>query len=146
MIVRFIGKTSAATVVACVLAGSTAFAGGQTTSNKAAPPLPITFSDGAIATPYDHCGDADLCANIRYADGDALLVYSEGAGRCQPYSLHFVRVHNAVTLYEFSRALNHATDCGNAIDTRFTFDRGLIHLTVGQYEDGTLRFVFSAAN
>ena len=57
--------------------------------------------------------------------------------------LHFVRVHTETTLYEFSRSLNNAYDCGNAYKTRFTLDHGLIHLTVGQYDDGSLRFVFS---
>jgi hypothetical protein len=46
---------------------------------------PVTFSDGAVAVAYDHCGDADLCAQIRYANGDQLSIYSEGAAYCQPY-------------------------------------------------------------
>ena len=34
------------------------------------PATSVSFSDGAIATGYDHCGEADLCAKIKYRDGD----------------------------------------------------------------------------
>jgi hypothetical protein len=113
---------------------------------------PITFSDGAVATSFDHCGDADLCATITYANGDELSIYSEGAAYCQPYILHFVRVHAPTTIYEFSRTLNHdpvttnafGTHCGNNQATQMTLDRGLVHLTVDEYADGSLRFIFSS--
>jgi hypothetical protein len=113
---------------------------------------PITFSDGAIATAFDHCGDADLCATIAYPNGDQLLIYSEGAAFCQPYLLHFVRSHGGATEYEFSRTLNHdpvtstafGTHCGNNQATQMTLDRGSVHLTVDEYSDGSLRFIFSA--
>ena len=112
---------------------------------------PITFSDGAIATTNDHCGDADLCATITYADGDKLSIYSEGAAYCQPYMLHFVKTHDASTVYEFSRTLNHdavtasafGVSCGNNRATQMTLDHGLVHLTVDEYSDGSLRFIFS---
>jgi len=113
---------------------------------------PITFSDGAVATAYDHCGDADLCATIAYPSGELLSIYSEGAAYCQPYLLHFVRAHAGVTEYEFTRTLNHdpvssnafGTHCGNNQATQMTLDRGFVHLTVDEYTDGSLRFMFSS--
>jgi len=112
---------------------------------------PLTFSDGAVATTNDHCGDADLCATISYTNGTKLFIYSEGAAYCQPYMLHFVSVKGPATLYEFSRTLNHdpvttsgfGTHCGNNQATQMTLDHGLVHLTVDEYTDGSLRFLFS---
>jgi len=46
---------------------------------------PLRLSDGSVATASDHCGDADLCATIAYANGDELSIYSEGAAYCQPH-------------------------------------------------------------
>jgi len=114
---------------------------------------PITFSDGSVAKTFDHCGDSDLCATIDYPDGDRLFFFSEGAAFCQPYILHFVRMHGTLTVYEFSRTLNHdpvvsnafGTHCGNTQATQMTMDHGLVHLTVDEYTDGSLRFVFSPA-
>ncbi len=120
--------------------------------NNAPPPQPLTFSDGAVATPTDHCGDADLCATVAYPNGDNLFIYSEGAAYCQPYQLHFVRVHGATTLFEYSRTINHdaphstpfgGMSCGNSQATQMTFDHGLVHLTVDEYKDGSLRFLFA---
>jgi hypothetical protein len=121
-----------------------------THNNEMAPPQAVTFSDGAVATPYDHCGDADLCATIAYPNGDELRIFSEGAAYCQPYLVHFVRVHQNNTLYEYSRVLNHdavvtnafGTHCGNNQATQMTLDRGLVHLTIDEYPDGSLRFDF----
>jgi hypothetical protein len=115
---------------------------------------PITFSNGAVATTYDHCGDADLCASIVEQGGDKLYIYSEGAAYCQPYLVHFVKVSNAETVFEYSRVLNHdpvttsafGTTCGNSRATQMTLDHGLVHLTVDEYNDGSLRFIFSAAS
>jgi hypothetical protein len=112
---------------------------------------PMTFSDGANVTTFDHCGDADLCANISYPNGDSLQIFSEGAALCQPYLLHFVRTHGPTTLYEYTRVLNHdgvttnilGTHCGNNQATQMTLDRGYVHLTVDEYNDGSLRFIFS---
>src|ERR1700736_4794354 len=110
---------SAALIVGTSLSGASA-AG---IPNNTPPPLPLTFSDGAVATPTDHCGDADLCATISYPNGDNLFIYSEGAAYCQPYMLHFVRVHGNSTLFEYSRTINHdapksspfgGTTCGNS--------------------------------
>lgn len=112
---------------------------------------PITFSDGSIATTFDHCGDADRCATIAYPNGETLTIYSEGAAYCQPYVLHFVTVRGSSRLYEFSRTLNHdqvvtnafGIHCGNNQATQMTLDHGLVHLTVDEYIDGSLRFIFS---
>jgi hypothetical protein len=114
---------------------------------------PLTFSDGAVATTFDHCGDADLCATIADTNGDKLYIYSEGAAYCQPYLLHFVKAHTDTTIFEFSRVLNHdritttafGTSCGNNRATQMTLDHGLVHLTVDEYTDGSLRFIFSKA-
>ncbi len=113
---------------------------------------PITFSDGSIATTYDHCGDADLCATIAYPNNERLAIYSEGAAYCQPYQVHFVRTHGTSTIYEFSRTLNHdaptagafGSRCGNNQPTQMTLDRGLVHLTIDEYTDGSLRFIFAS--
>src|ERR1700676_2392559 len=91
-----------------------------TIHNNLPSPSVIQFSDGSTATPFDHCGDTDLCATVQYPSGDTLSIYSEGAAKCQQYMVHFVRVHSQSTLYEFSRPLNHDTPCGNEIPTRFT--------------------------
>lgn len=115
-------------------------------------PAPLTFSDGAVATPYDHCGDADLCATIAYPNGDTLLLYSEGSAFCQPYEVEFVRVHQDKPLFEFTRALNHdlpgsqlmGHPCGNNRPTQMTMDHGLVHLTIDEYPDGTLRLEFTS--
>jgi hypothetical protein len=112
---------------------------------------PMTLSDGAVATTFDHCGDADLCATITYPEGAKLFIYSEGAAYCQPYMLRFVLTRGTQTEYEFTRALNHdparatafGVSCGNNQATQMTLDHGLVHLTVDEYSDGSLRFVFA---
>ncbi|HZO92662.1 MAG TPA: hypothetical protein VFB22_02755 [Candidatus Baltobacteraceae bacterium] len=114
-------------------------------------PKPITFSDGAVATPSDHCGDGDVCATIAYPNGDLLTIYSEGAAYCQPYFLHFVLTHGERTVYEFSRMVNHdvlkpgmiGTRCGNSHATQMTMDHGLVHMTVDERLDGSLWTTFS---
>jgi hypothetical protein len=107
----------------------------------------ITFSDGSKATTYDHCGDSDLCADVDFPNGDHVAIYSEGAARCQPYVLHFVRTHGATTIYEYSRVINHTPPsgiaCGRSLDTQMVMDHGLIHMTVDENTDGTLSVVFS---
>lgn len=114
-------------------------------------PKSITFSDGAVATPYDHCGDGDICATIAYSNGDLLSIYSEGAAYCQPYYLHFVLTHGERTVLEFSRMINHdvvkpgmiGTRCGNSHATQMTMDHGLVHMTVDERLDGSLWTTFS---
>jgi len=67
-----------------------------------------------------------------------------------PGLVHFVRVHEDRTLFEYSRVLNHdavtssafGVRCGNSLATQMTLDRGLVHLTVDEYPDGSLRFEF----
>jgi hypothetical protein len=120
-------------------------------SNDLAPPKPASFSDGAVATPYDHCGDADLCAVIAYPNGDELRIYSRRRSLLSTISRAFVRVHEKSTLFEYSRILNHdavtssafGVRCGNNLATQMTLDRGLVHLTVDEYPDGSLRFEFT---
>jgi hypothetical protein len=139
------------TVTAAVVFALAASPAGAVVKDKAPASAPITFSDGAVATAFDHCGDADLCATIAYPNGDKLSIFSEGAAFCQPYALLFVRVHGATTLYQFTRTLNHdpitggafGTHCGNNQATQMTLDRGAVHLTVDEYTDGSLRFIFS---
>jgi hypothetical protein len=147
---RFSVAVGAVSVVASLvlfsLAPALAVVGDNVQASK-----PITFSDGAIATPYDHCGDGDVCAAIAYTNGDILSIYSEGAAYCQPYFLHFVLTHGDHTIYEFSRMINHdvikpgmiGTHCGNSRATQMTMDHGLVHLTVDERLDGSLWTEFS---
>jgi len=111
------------------------------------PEQSISFSDGAKAYAYGHCGDSDLCAAVDFPSGDHLAIYSEGAARCQPYLLHFVRTNSTTTVYEYSRAINHTPvsnmSCGRSLDTQMVMDHGLIHMTVNENTDGTLSIVFS---
>ncbi len=111
------------------------------------PDQSITFSDGSKAYAFDHCGDSDLCASVDFPNSDHLAIYSEGAARCQPYVLHFVRTNGTTTIYEYSRVINHTPvsnmACGRSLDTQMVMDRGLIHLTVSENTDGTLSIVFS---
>jgi hypothetical protein len=131
-----------------VVSPKTAFA---VVSDSIPAPTSVTFSDGAVATPYDHCGDGDICATIAYPNGDVLSIYSEGAAYCQPYLLHFVLMHGEHTVYEFSRMINHdvvkpgmiGTRCGNSHATQMTMDHGLVHMTVDERLDGSLWTTFS---
>jgi hypothetical protein len=99
-------------------------------------PASLQLSDGAAATSYPHCGDADLCATIEYKNGDVLEVYSEGAEANQPYVLLFVKVHGPMTVYQYSRVVGF-------LPAILTMDRGLVHLTVYQNHDGTISLEFS---
>jgi hypothetical protein len=101
------------------------------------PPAAVKLSDGALATAYDHCGEADLCAKIKYANGDALLFYSEGAALGQPYYLLAVRTHAKQTFFQYARRLEN-------IGTQLTLDHGLATLNVYLNKDGTLRSIFTA--
>jgi hypothetical protein len=124
---------------------------GAVVSDKVPSPKAIAFSDGAVATPYDHCGDGDVCATVAYPNGNLLSIYSEGAAYCQPYYLHFVLTHGEHTIYEFSRMVNHdvvkpgmiGTHCGNSHATQMTMDHGLVHMTVDERLDGSLWTTFS---
>ena len=98
----------------------------------------LRFSDGAVATGYDHCGEGDLSAKVVYPDGDALLFFSEGAALDQPYYAHVVRTHLKQTLFEYSRRLE-------SRGTILTLDHGRVHLTIYVNTDGTLHFIFSSA-
>jgi hypothetical protein len=114
------------------------------------PSPPVHLTNGAIATPYSHCGDMDLCAKIAYDNGNLLSIYSEGAAQCQPYFLHFVYADNSgKTLFEFSRALNHTDTksggCGHTVSTEMVLDRGYVHMLVTENPDGTLDTAFSVA-
>ncbi|MBV8282763.1 MAG: hypothetical protein JO347_11990 [Candidatus Eremiobacteraeota bacterium] len=109
----------------------------------------LTFSDGAVATTYEHCGDTDLCATVKYPNGDLLSIYSEGAALCQPYYLDFVSMNGATKNFEFSRVMNHdpiptnSNSCGHSRSTTMVMDHGLVHLTVSENSDGTLRLQFA---
>jgi hypothetical protein len=108
------------------------------------------FTNGAVATAYDHCGDMDLCAKLVYSNGNVLSIYSEGAAYCQPYELHFVYADSSEkTLFEFSRALNHThakdAGCGHTVSTEMVFDRGYVHMLVTENPDGTINASFSVA-
>ena len=56
----------------------------------------ITFADGSIGKAVSRCYATDLCALISYGNNDRLAIYSEGAGYCRPYVLHFERKVSAV--------------------------------------------------
>ena len=111
----------------------------------------VNFSDGSIAMSQDHCGDTDLCATVMYPNGDKLSVYSEGAALCQPYMVNFVRTHGTVTMYQFTRTLNHeegntsgfGSRCGESLTTQMVMDHGLVHMTISENHDGTLKVVFA---
>lgn len=126
MILRYLLST-----LMCLLALAPVAAPAVVRDNAAAS-QPVTFSDGAVATTYDHCGDADLCATVEYPSGEKLSIYSEGAAFCQPYMLHFVATHGGTTLYEFTRTLNHdpvtanafGKHCGNNQATQMTLTTG----------------------
>jgi hypothetical protein len=112
--------------------------GSSSAATSESQPGSMTFSDGAIATAYDHCGDADLCAKIKYRDGDALLFFSEGAALNQPYVIHVVRTRQKVTMFEYSRRFENW-------GTVLTLDHGLAQLRAYLNKDGTLRFSFVSA-
>lgn len=100
-------------------------------------PGPFTFSDGAVATVYPHCGDSELCASITYKNGETLEIYSEGAAQNQPYVLHFVRRGaSGATIYEYSRVVFVYES------TILTMDRGAVQMSVFPNPDGTLSVAF----
>jgi hypothetical protein len=123
-------RIALATAMLALLATGTSSA-----ATDASQPANVTLSDGSLATGYDHCGEADLCAKIRYRDGDALLFFSEGAALGQPYVVHVVRTRQKQTLFEYSRRLEN-------VGTVLTLDHGLARLTAYLNKDGTLRFTF----
>jgi hypothetical protein len=98
----------------------------------------IAFTDGALARSYGHCGDMDLCATIKYSNGQTLSIYSEGAAEYQPYTLHFVLSDGDRTVYEFSRQ----TDWRHN-GAELTLDHGYVHMDVYLNSDGTIQLVFS---
>jgi len=99
----------------------------------------VTLSDGAVATGYDHCGEADLCARIKYRNGDSLLFYSEGAALDQPYVVLVVRTHQNQPFFEYARRLENR---GSVL----TLDRGRAQMSAYLNKDGTLRFSFAPVN
>ncbi|HEX8806056.1 MAG TPA: hypothetical protein VF741_03860 [Candidatus Aquilonibacter sp.] len=98
----------------------------------------ITFTDGARARTYGHCGDMDLCATITYPNGQTLSIYSEGAAEYQPYTMHFVLSDGSRTIYEFSRP----TDWQHN-GAQLTLDHGYVHMNVLLNSDGTIQIVFA---
>lgn len=134
-----------------VLAAVAAFAMPAIGSAGQIPDETMTFSDGSQAMSYDHCGDTDMCAQVKYSNGDVLSIYSEGAAYCQPYVLHFVKTNGTTTIFEYSRTINHdapttsafGVRCGNSRDTQMVMDHGLIHMTVTENHDGTLSVAFT---
>lgn len=122
----------------------TALAAAQTQSDP-----PVTFSDGAIGTSYDHCGVSDLCAMLTYPNFDKILIYSEGAPYCQPYVLRFVQTSAGVTS-AYERPIDTGgggkrVRCWQAQGGEMVMDHGLIHLTIDQNHDGTLHIRFKRA-
>lgn len=87
----------------------------------------------------DRCDTGDLCAEIRYEDGDRLAIYSEGATQCDRYKLYFKRTNGSRTVYAFSR--NIASLCGDATAS-MSLDGGRDRLTISRNADGSLRFSF----
>lgn len=135
------------------IALSTSIASAQTARRLSGtkPDATVHFSDGSIAVTYYHCGDTDLCSRITEANGSVLSIYSEGAAKCQPYLLHFVKTNSAGrTQFEFTRAINHSVQgrwggCGESLATEMVLDRGYIHLLVTENTDGTLDLTYSVA-
>jgi hypothetical protein len=67
----------------------------------------LSFLDGSVGEAVDKCDVGDLCALIRYRNGDRLAIYSEGAANCEPYVLYFSRTNGNRTIYAFSRNVDH---------------------------------------
>ena len=112
---------------------------------------PVAFADGSLGLAVERCEATDLCASIRYNNGDRLAIYSEGAAYCQPYVLNFIRTNGDRTIYSFSRNVDHdsssgtfAFGCGRSRTTQLRMDGGRIQLTVSENSDGTLRFAFNS--
>ncbi|MGP6159182.1 MAG: hypothetical protein ACLPYS_17025 [Vulcanimicrobiaceae bacterium] len=62
-----------------------------------------------------------------------------------------MKTHDAGNVHEFTRTLDRdpvqatifgAQHCGITARRKMTFDHGLAHLAVGEYPNGSLRFVF----
>jgi hypothetical protein len=112
---------------------------------------PITqhaeLSDRGFAEAVGHCYAADLCAQITYANGDQLGIYSEGAAHCKPYILSFNRANGSQQIYGFSRELERQQSpgarCPSTIATHIAMDGGRLDLTVTKNTDGTLKFDFA---
>lgn len=105
----------------------------------------VTFTDGSVAQAVDRCFAFDLCAQLSYADGGQLSIYSEGAAYCQPYVLNFDRTSGDRTIYSVSRSVDHSRPlfgCGHSRTTRIPMDGGRTTLVVSENADGTLKFNF----
>jgi hypothetical protein len=109
----------------------------------------ITFADGSIGKAVSRCYATDLCALISYGNNDRLAIYSEGAGYCRPYVLHFERKSLGRTIYSFSRVLDYdepsapnGRHCVRTRTTHVVMDGGRERLTISKNADGTLRFRF----
>lgn len=102
------------------------------------PDQTMTFSDGATARTFGHCGDMDLCGTITYANGDVLSIYSEGAAAGQPYTIHCVRTRGAQTIFEYSRL----TDTAWRHVSQLTLDRGRVYMDISENSDGTISLAF----
>lgn len=92
------------------------------------------FSDGRVGEAVDRCYLGDLCALIRYPNGDRLAVYSEGYERGEAHMLYFTRTNGVRTFYAFSRNVGHERT------THITLDGGRMHLTIVENRDGSLKF------
>lgn len=86
----------------------------------------------------DHCFTGDLCAVVRYAGGDRVAMYSEGAAKCNGYRLYLTRSSGSRVAFAFSRGL--ASLCGHAT-ARMSMDGGRVRLTISRNTDGSLKFV-----
>jgi hypothetical protein len=110
------------------------------------------FADGTTAQAVGRCGATDLCALLKYRNGDRLAVYSEGAAYCEPYVLFFSRTNGERTVYAFSRNVDHdarsglfGPACGRSRITHMLLDGGKIGIVISENADGTLRFDFDRA-
>jgi hypothetical protein len=131
----------------------------------------VKYPDGAVAEARPECGVLDLCATITLPDQEVLRIYNKGSGRCGPFVLHVVRMHdNAVVLdsdlvtattktaaaYSQTDApqpastatsaprfeLNPHQACAEFKNTYFTFDGGQIRMGVFLAKDGSLFMQF----
>ena len=126
-------------------------------------PARVRFADGSTAQAQAECGIGDLCGSITFANGDVMSIYNVGVERCAPFQLHVIRksgdtvvMDNILTTAQRGGGTTYSSNdsggyttvnshkhCARFKNSSFTFDQGLIKMSVFLAKDGDVFVQFT---
>lgn len=133
-------------IVGFIALSAIALVGVARADNFVAYPHSLTLTDGTVATPTEQCSVSDLCVAVKEANGDVLSFYNKGAQKCDPYTVHAIRMQGHTKLFEYDIQLQHSKNisiyhnrkCQYESTGEVVVDGGHLHIGFYQNHEGNL--------